>query len=324
MKLATLKAGGRDGTLIVVDRALRRALAVPEHARSLQQLLDDWRELAPRLEDVSRALNEGRIEGMPLDCSALAAPLPRAYQWLDGSAYLTHVERVRRARGAEMPPRFRTDPLMYQGSSDGFLGPCDPITGLDEQHGVDFEAELAIITDDVPAGVDTTEAAKRIRLLLLVNDISLRNLIPGELAKGLGFLQSKPASALSPVAVTPDELGPSWDGTRINLPLVTHLNGRLFGKPDAGRDLQFDFAELIRHAARTRRLAAGTIIGSGTVSNVDRAVGCSCILEQRVLESLDGGQVATPFLRPGDRVRIEMMDAQGQSIFGAIDQEFQA
>ncbi len=328
MKLASLKSGGRDGTLIVVSRDLSRATAVPGHAATLQSALDRWQELAPRLEEVYVALNAGHgqdfDQGFPFDPAMVGSPLPRAYQWLDGSAYLSHVERVRRARGADLPPALRTDPLMYRGGSDGFLGPRDPISGFDEQCGVDFEAEVAVVTGDVPMGATPEVAAGCILLLMLVNDISLRNLIPGELAKGFGFLQAKPASAFSPVAITADELGAAWDGGRVHLPLVTHLNGKLFGAPDAGTDMQFDFPTLISHAARTRRLGAGTIIGSGTVSNADPSMGCSCIMEQRLLETVESGVPHTPFLHDGDRVRIEMRDRAGTAIFGAIEQVFEA
>lgn len=324
MKLASLRAGGRDGTLIVVDRALKRAVAVSEIAPTLQAALDNWAELAPRLEAVYNALNRDAVRSaFALDFAALAAPLPRAYQWLDGSAYLPHVELARKARGAEMPAELRTDPLMYQGGSDSFLGPRDPILAESEDCGIDFEAEVAAITDDVPMGVSSDQAASHIKLLMLVNDVSLRNLIPAELAKGFGFLHGKPASGCSALAVTPEELGKAWDGARVHLPLVTHLNGALFGKPDAGTDMHFDFPTLISHAAKTRNLGAGTIIGSGTVSNADRSRGSSCLVERRMLEIVDQGKAVTPFLRFGDRVRIEMLDAPGKSIFGAIEQVVQ-
>ncbi|MGQ0657075.1 MAG: fumarylacetoacetate hydrolase family protein [Chromatiales bacterium] len=322
MKLASLKSGGRDGTLIVVDRLLQRAVAVPACAATLQSALENWSEVAPCLEKMYAALNNGRaIDSFPLDIPALAAPLPRAYQWLDGSAYLSHVERVRQARGAAMPPNFLTDPLIYQGRSDRFLGPRDPITIADESWGADFEAEMAVITDDVPMGIRPEAAPAHIKLLLLVNDVSLRNLIPAELAKGFGFLHGKPGCAFSPVAVTPDELGNAWDGSRVHLPLQVYRNGELFGDPDAGVDMHFDFPALISHAARTRELSAGTIIGSGTVSNTDRSRGCACIVERRMLETLEQDAPATPYLHVGERVRIEMLDAVGHSVFGAIDQD---
>ncbi len=327
MKLATLREGGRDGTLVVVSRDLTHAVRVPSIAPTLQAALDNWSEVHAELASVYRLLNENHLEccgderAFKLDQRALMAPLPRAYQFADGSAYLNHVELVRRARGAEMPPSFLTDPLMYQGASDGFLGPFDDIEAIDEAHGIDFEAEVAVITDDVPMGVTPEQARRHIKLLMLVNDVSLRNLIPGELAKGFGFFQSKPASSCSPVAVTPDELGTAWDGGKVNLPLVTHLNGELFGRPNAGVDMNFDFGQLIAHAARTRRLCAGTIIGSGTVSNRDRSTGSSCLAEKRTIETIDHGKPITPFMKFGDRVRIEMFDSQGRSIFGAIDQK---
>ena len=268
MKLASLKGGGRDGTLIVVSRDLARARRVPEIAQSLQQALDDWARLAPKLATVARLLEEDAAsDEFAFDPAACAAPLPRAHQWADGSAYVNHVELVRRARGAEMPQSFWTDPLMYQGGSDSMLGPADPIEAADEAHGIDFEGEVAVITDEVPMGVAPDEAAARIRLVMLVNDVSLRNLIPGELAKGFGFFQSKPSSAFSPVAVTPDELGADWREAKLHRPLTVHLNGQLFGRPDAGKDMTFDFGRLIAHAARTRRLGPGSIIGSGTISN---------------------------------------------------------
>jgi fumarylacetoacetate (FAA) hydrolase len=264
------------------------------------------------------------MEGVSLDIGTLAAPFPRAYQWLDGSAYLTHVERVRKARGAELPEALRASPLMYQGGSDGFLGPRDDILVTDIDCGVDFEAEVAVVTDDVPMGTAPGEAAAHIKLLLLVNDVSLRHLIPAELAKGFGFVHGKPASAFSPVAVTPDETGDAWDGAKLHGPLLTHFNGESFGEPDAGDDMQFDFPTLIAHACKTRRLGAGTIIGSGTVSNADLSRGFSCLVERRVVEQVDMGESKTPFMREGDRIRIEMRDANGESIFGAIDQEVRA
>ena len=321
MKLASLKHGGRDGTLIVVDRAVGRFVAVPEIATRLQQVLDDWQTCAPRLKDVSRALDQDPAMGEALDMAALAAPLPRAYQWLDGSAYLSHVERVRKARGAPMPPSFLDDPLMYQGASDAFMGSRDPIPLADESWGLDFESEVAVVTGDVPQGTSPPVALEAVRLIMLVNDVSLRNLIPAELAKGFGFLHGKPASAFSPVAVTPDELGSAWRGGKLHRPLVTELNGSLFGQPEAGVDMQFDFGRLISHGARSRALSAGTIVGSGTVSNQDRSRGASCLVERRVLEIIDGGEARTPFLRAGDRVRIDMCDDSGVSLFGAIEQE---
>lgn len=321
MKLASLKAGGRDGTLVVVDRILERAAAVPDVAGTLQAAVDDWRRVAPRLETVYARLNQGAFSrAFDFQSAELAAPLPRAYQWVDGSAYLHHMELVRKARGTTLPEDHRKDPVLYQGGSDSFLGPVDPIRLADDSWGLDFEAELAVITGDVPQGTPAEGAGQHILLLMLVNDVSLRNLIPGELAKGFGFYQSKPASAFSPVAVTPDELVDAWDGGKVSLPLLSHLNGRLFGCPEAGEDLTFDFPALIAHAARTRGLSAGTIVGLGTVSNRDRQRGASCIAEKRAQEMIDQGRPETPYLRPGDRVRIEMTDAGGHTIFGAIEQ----
>ena len=320
MKLATLRDGGRDGTLVVVSRNLEKALKVPAIAPTLQHALDNWQQLAPRLEAAYQGI-EHAPEAFPLRTQALAAPLPRAYQWLDGSAYVNHVELVRKARGATMPENFWTDPLMYQGCSDAFLGPQDPVALASEEWGIDFEAEVTVVTDDVPMGISPSGAGTHIKLLMLVNDVSLRNLIPPELAKGFGFLQSKPASAFSPVAVTPDELGEAWDGGKVHLPLRSTLNGTLFGAPNAGVDMTFDFPRLISHAAKSRRLAAGTLVGSGTISNTDRSQGSSCIAERRMLEKLEKGAVTTPFMRFGDRIRIEMLDAEGRSLFGAIDQE---
>jgi fumarylacetoacetate (FAA) hydrolase len=335
MKLATLKNGTRDGALVVVSRNLARCVAVPEIARTLQAALDGWDGAAPALDAISVELNAGRMpDAMPFDPAAAMAPLPRAYQWADGSAYVNHVELVRKARGATMPPEFWTDPLMYQGASDNMLGAGDDIVLADEAWGIDFEAEVAVVTGDVPMGTTTDDALRHIRLLMLVNDVSLRNLIPGELAKGFGFLQSKPASAFSPVAVTPDELGAAWQGGKVHLPLVSHCNGRLFGRPNAGADMTFGFATLIAHVAKTRELEAGSIVGSGTVSNKEDGgpgrpaavggVGYSCIAEQRTVETLLTGEPTTPFMRFGDRVRIEMLDAEGRSIFGAIDQRVRA
>ncbi|MBI1395875.1 MAG: 2-keto-4-pentenoate hydratase [Betaproteobacteria bacterium] len=322
MKLATLRSGGRDGTLVVVSRDLSRAATVPGIANTLQAALDDWRALEPALRTAAERLEAGTAPGtFAFDPAACAAPLPRAYQWVDGSAYVNHVELVRRARNAEVPPSFWTDPLMYQGGGDAMLGPCDDIRVETEAWGIDFEGEVAVVTDDVPMGLPAEVAMDHIRLLMLVNDVSLRNLIPGELAKGFGFFQSKPASSFSPVAVTPDELGNSWDGCKVRLPLRVTLNDVVFGAPDAGTDMTFDFPQLIAHAAKTRTLGAGTIVGSGTVSNVDRSRGSACIAEKRSLEQIADGRPSTPFMRFGDRVRIEMFDVRGASIFGAIDQK---
>jgi len=321
VKLATLKEGGRDGTLVVVSRDLTRAVAAAPIAATLQGALDDWWAISPRLVALGERLErDPPSAAFAFDAARVAAPLPRAYQWADGSAYLSHAERVRRARGADLPESFRTDPMMYQGGSDGFLGPTDPIRLASEEWGIDLEAEVAVVTDDVPMAVRADEAASHIVLVMLVNDVSLRNLIPAELAKGFGFFHGKPASALSPVAVTPDELGDAWDGARVHLPVRSHVNGVELGRPNAGTDMTFGFPELIAHAAATRSLAAGTIVGSGTVSNQDLSVGVSCLAERRVLETLESGSPRTPFLKFGDRVTIEMLDRAGRSIFGAIDQ----
>lgn len=322
MKLASLKEGGRDGTLVVATRDLTRAVRVRSLYPTLQAALDDWDAAAPALREVYARLNDGTAPGaFALDPRALAAPLPRAYHWVDGSAYLVHVELVRKARGADVPESFYSDPLVYQGGSDDFVGPCDPIVAVSEDMGIDLEAEVAVITDDVPMGTTLGDAGKHIKLVMLVNDVTLRNLIPNELAKGFGFYQSKPATAFSPVAVTPEELGESWDGGKVSLPLVSHVRGKPFGHPNAGVDLTFDFRHLIVHAARTRKLGAGTIIGSGTVANRNQdEVGSSCLAERRTVETLRDGKASTPFLRFGDRVRIEMFDPHGASIFGAIDQ----
>ncbi|MBI3675833.1 MAG: fumarylacetoacetate hydrolase family protein [Proteobacteria bacterium] len=321
MKLASLKHG-RDGMLVVVSRDLSRCVAVPHIAHTLQQVMDDWAHTAPRLMRVYDLLNEGPVAGekafRPSECDS---PLPRAYQWADGSAYVTHVELVRKARGAEMPPSFWSDPLMYQGGSDSFLGPTDPILAADEAWGIDFEAEIAVITDDVPMGTAASDAEHHIKLLMLVNDVSLRNLIPGELSKNFGFFQSKPASAFSPVAITPDELSEAWSGGRAHLPLHIELNGTRFGDPNAGEDMTFSFPQLIAHAAKTRALVAGSIIGSGTVSNKDRSRGSACLAERRTLEQIEHGAPKTPFMKFGDRVKIEMLDPDGRSLFGAIDQK---
>jgi fumarylacetoacetate (FAA) hydrolase len=341
MKVATYRNGTRDGALIIVSRDLRKmvpASAVIAGLETLQQLLDDWDDLVLKVERVYAELNEiaeveraPRFEIADFQASRAMAPLPRAYQWADGSAYLNHVELVRRARGAEMPASFWTDPLMYQGGSDSFLGPNDAIEMADEAWGIDLEGEIAVVSGDVPMGASAAEAAERIRLIMLANDVSLRHLIPGELAKGFGFLHGKPSTAFSPVAVTSDELGSAWRDGKLNLPLLASLNGKLIGKPNAGVDMAFSFPELIAHAAKTRCLGAGSIIGSGTVSNKGEdgptkpielgGVGYTCLAELRTVETLLEGRPRTPFLRFGDRVRIEMLDAAGHSIFGAIEQE---
>ena len=321
MKLATLKRGGRDGRLALVSRDLRHCLLVPGIAQTLQAALDDWDSVAPRLAERAAALdlNHAHADLMPFDATQCAAPLPRAYHWVDGSAYVNHVELVRKARGAEMPASFWTDPLVYQGGSDDLLGARDDSPFSDTAWGIDLEAEVAVITDDVPMGTNAADASPHIKLIALVNDWSLRGLIPGELAKGFGFYQSKPATAFSPVAVTPDELGEAWRDSKVHLPLVSRINDQEFGRPDAGTDMTFSFAQLIAHATKTRRLGAGAIVGSGTVSNYDRSRGSSCLAEKRTLEQLEHGAPRTPFLQFGDRVSIEMFDARGQSIFGALD-----
>jgi fumarylacetoacetate (FAA) hydrolase len=321
VKLASLKQG-RDGALAVVSRDLSHYVPATHIAPTLQRALDDWHETAPRLMRVYELLNENMAEGArPFDPAHAASPLPRAYQWADGSAYVTHVELVRKARGAEMPQSFWTDPLMYQGGSDSFAGPRDPILAEDESWGIDFEGEVAAVTGDVAMGTMAANAERHIKLLMLVNDVSLRNLIPGELAKGFGFFQSKPATAFSPVAVTPDELGEAWSGGKVHLPLTVTFNGEEFGKPNAGEDMTFSFPQLIAHAAKTRALVAGSIIGSGTISNKSRAAGSACLAERRSLETIEHGTPQTPFMKFGDRVRLEMFDAEGRTVFGAIDQE---
>jgi fumarylacetoacetate (FAA) hydrolase len=319
VKLASLK-GGRDGRLAVVSRDLTRAVPASGIAPTLQAALDDWASAKPALESLAASLESGRAGGTAFDASQAHAPLPRAYHWVDGSAYVNHVELVRKARGATMPDSFWTDPLVYQGGSDDFLAPTADASFASEDFGIDLEGEVAVVTDDVPMGTDAAAARGHIQLVMLVNDWSLRNLIPGELAKGFGFYQSKPATAFSPVAVTPDELGPAWRDARVHLPLVVHVNGGPFGRPNAGVDMTFDFGQLIAHAAKTRRLGAGSIVGSGTVSNRDRGAGSTCLAERRMLETLDLGKPMTSFLSFGDRVRIEMLDGAGNSIFGAIDQ----
>ncbi|MDC8831676.1 fumarylacetoacetate hydrolase family protein [Alteromonas gilva] len=330
MKLATYKNNTRDGELMVVSRDLTRCCPAAPLAGTMQQLLDNWQSLAPQLAECNRALNDGEIAGEAFDESRCHSPLPRAYHWADGSAYVNHVELVRRARGAEIPASFWTDPLMYQGGSDDFIGPCDDIVVPEGELGIDFEAEIAVITDDVPMATSAKDAARHIKLLMLVNDVSLRGLIPGELAKGFGFYQSKPASSFSPVAVTPDELNEYWNDTKVHLPLETYYNGELFGKPNAGVDMTFSFGELIAHASRTRNLRAGSIIGSGTVSNkqgtdhgsaiVHGGVGYSCIAEVRMIETIRDGNPTTAFMSANDQVKITMTNPAGQSVFGAINQ----
>ncbi len=330
MKLASLRNDTRDGQLVVVSRDLTKCSRVSHIAETLQEALDNWKVLAPRLQRVADGVETGAQPTERFREHDALSPLPRAYQWADGSAYVNHVELVRKARGAEMPASFWEDPLMYQGGSDSFIAPRDPIQLADEAYGIDMEGEIAVIVDDVPMGCSVDIARAAIRLIMLVNDVSLRALIPGELGKGFGFLQSKPSSAFSPVAVTPDELGDAWDGGKLHLPLHVDLNGEAFGRADAGIDMTFDFGQLIAHAAKTRPLSAGSIIGSGTVSNkmndgpgkpiAEGGVGYSCIAEIRMIETIEDGQPATPFMLFGDIVRIEMNDKDGHSIFGAIEQ----
>jgi fumarylacetoacetate (FAA) hydrolase len=322
MKLATYKDGSRDGQLLVVSRDLTSAHYATGIAERLQQVLDDWNFLSPQLQDLSDALNQGKARyAFPFDARRCMAPLPRAYQWVDGSAYLNHVELMRRARNTEMPASFSTDPLMYQGGSDDFLGPCDPVVCASEAFGIDFEAELAVITGDVPMGVSPGQALDGIRLLMLANDVSLRHLIPSELAKGFGFLQSKPATAFSPVAVTLDELGPAWTQGRVHLTLQSTWNGRRVGLCETGPEMSFHFGELIAHLCKTRNVRAGSVVGSGTVSNQDPSHGYSCIAEKRTIETIQDGQPATDFMKYGDTIRIDMKGRDGISVCGAIEQE---
>ena len=321
MKLGSLKEGGRDGTLIVVSRDLKKAVKAGDIAPSLREALERWSDTAPRLNALYEEINAGRAHGaFEVGMTALAAPLPRTWEFLDGSAYLPHVERVRKARGAEVPETFYTDPLMYQATAASFLGPRDDIPVGSEDFGIDLEAEVVVVTDDVPMAATPEQAASHIQLVGLVNDVSLRGLIPAELAKGFGFLQSKPRSALSPVLVTPDELGNAWQDSKLHLPMRTWLNGKWFGEAECGVDMQFNFGQLVAHAARTRPLSAGTIVGSGTIANQDTSKGASCLAEQRTVEKLRDGEPKTPFLKFGDRVRIEITDENGHSIFGAIEQ----
>jgi fumarylacetoacetate (FAA) hydrolase len=321
MKLATLKDGSRDGQLAVVSRDLASAHFAARSAGTMQQVLDDWNFISPQLEDLYAALNDGRARhAFAFEPQRCMAPLPRAYQWVDGSAYLSHVERVRRARGAEMPPSLLSDPLMYQGGSDAFLGPCDDAVFASADWGIDFESEIAVVTGDVEVGASRESAVESVRLLLLVNDWSLRQLIPAELAKGFGFLQGKPATAFGPVAVTPDELGAAWQGARVLLALESVWNGRRAGLTDAGPEMHFDFGQLIAHLARTRRVRAGSIVGSGTVSNRDASKGVSCIAERRAIETIESGAPRTAFMQFGDSIRIEMRGLDGASVFGAIEQ----
>ena len=320
MKLASINQG-RDGQLVVVDNQMQRYVSATEIAPTLQTALDNWDNCKERLAALYLQLENGEIDSQAFNSEICASPLPRAFQWADGSAYVNHVELVRKARNAEMPSSFWTDPLMYQGGSDSFLGPREDIAVADEAWGIDFEAEVAVIVGDVPMGISSSEATKYIQLVMLVNDVSLRNLIPGELGKGFGFFHAKPSSAFSPVAVTPDVLGSAWDGAKLHLPLRAILNGDLVGEPNAGVDMTFDFGQLIAHAAKTRPLCAGTIVGSGTVSNLDRSKGSCCLAEVRMLETIANGSATTEFMSFGDRIQIDMLDDNGQSIFGEIDQK---
>ncbi len=330
MKLATLRNGKRDGRLVVVSKDLTRCTDASFLVPTLQAALDDWTRIAPHLEALAESLEHGSVPSLRFHEHDALSPLPRAYQWADGSAYVNHVELVRKSRGAELPASFWTDPLMYQGGSDSFTAPRDPILVADDKWGIDMEGEVAVVVDDVPMGATPEEAKEKIRLVMLVNDVSLRRLIPDELAKGFGFFQGKPSSAFSPVAVTPDELGEAWDGGKLHLPLCVDIHGKPFGRADAGIDMTFDFPTLIAHAAKTRPLAAGSIVGSGTVSNkldggpgktiAEGGVGYSCLAELRIVEQLTNGKATSDFLRFGDTVRIEMKDRNGHSIFGAIEQ----
>ncbi|WP_018984566.1 fumarylacetoacetate hydrolase family protein [Salinimonas chungwhensis] len=331
MKFATYRNDSRDGQLMLVSRDLTQACEISDIASTLQYALDNWAQTEPQLKQRYQQLNDQQIEAQPFNPQRCESPLPRAYQWADGSAYVNHVELVRKARGAEMPESFWSDPLMYQGGSDDFIGPMEDIILPSDEWGADFEGEVAVITDDVPMQCSAEEAAKRIRLIMLVNDVSLRGLIPGELGKGFGFFQSKPASAFSPVAVTPDELGDAWQDSKVHLPLRTTYNGELFGQPEAGEDMTFNFGQLIAHAAKSRNLGAGAIIGSGTVSNkqgtahgsavAEGGRGYSCIAEIRMIETIRDGSPSTPFMQFGDKIHMEMLDGRGNSIFGAIDQQ---
>jgi fumarylacetoacetate (FAA) hydrolase len=322
MKLATYKDGSRDGQLVVVSRNLASAHYASGIASRLQQVLDDWNFLSPQLEDLSARLNDGKAKSaFAFEPERCMAPLPRAYQWADGSAFVNHVELVRRARNAEMPASFWTDPLMYQGGSDDFLGPRDDIVAASEDWGIDFESEVAVVTGDVAMATGADAAIDSVRLVMLANDVSLRNLIPAELAKGFGFFQSKPATAFSPVAVTPDELGDAWRGGRLQLDIESTWNGERVGTCSAGEEMTFHFGQLIAHLCKTRNARAGSIVGSGTVSNKDWSRGYSCIAEKRAIETIEGGKPKTPFMRFGDTIRIDMKDAAGASIFGAIEQK---
>jgi fumarylacetoacetate (FAA) hydrolase len=321
MKLASLKNGSRDGALAVVDRKLTKCVKVPQIAGTLQQAIETWATTAPKLKAIYDDLMAGKAVGAePFLAERAESPLPRAYQFVDGSVYLSHMRKARKARGAEMPPNFDTDPLMYQAVSDGFVGPTDDMPFLTDDLGVDMEAEVAVILDDVPMGTTSADAGKHVKLVMLLNDYTLRTLTKTELPKGFGFLQAKPTSAFSPVAVTLDEL-PQWDGDKLNLQLISSINGKRIGSPHAGKNMYFTYPQLIAHAARTRKLGAGTILGAGTVANEDESAGSSCVAELRANEEIEHGKATTPFLKFGDRVRIEILDDSGETIFGAIDQK---
>ena len=321
MKLATRKNGTRDGELLIVSRDNQRAVTAGDLAPTMQSLLDDWATKSPLLTELYAALNAGSLEGaFDVDVNALHSPFPRAYGWIDGSAYINHIVLVRKARGAEPPATLKTDPLVYQGGSDTFLGPRDDIPLANTEWGCDFESEVAVVMDDTPQGVKAEDVGKYVRLVMLCNDVSLRNLIPGELAKGFGFFTSKPSSAFSPFAITPDELGDAWQEGRLHLPLITHLNGEKYGDPDAGPEMHFSFYQIVEHVCKSRSLSAGTIVGSGTISNEDRSRGSSCLAEKRMIEKIDTGAFKTPFMSYGDSVAIEMFNAEGESLFGKIEQ----
>lgn len=323
MKLASLKSG-RDGQLLVVTKTFSKAISAEHIAPTLQAALDNWAMAAPQLEQLARELEAGEAAGFAFDPTQCSSPLPRAYQWADCSAYVNHVELARKSRGAEMPATFWTEPLVYQGGSDSFIGPCDPILMETEDWGIDFEGEIAVVTDDVPMGVSVEDAAQHIKLVMILNDVSLRVLAKAELQKGFGFFNSKPSTAFSPTAVTPDELGDAWREGKVHLPIHTYINGEKYGSPNAGIDMVFNFPRLIAHVAKTRPLCAGTIIGSGTVSNVGAPDGFACLVEKRCVEKIETGAFITPFMKFGDRIKIEMNDAEGKSIFGAIDQVVKA
>ena len=324
MKLATLRDGTRDGALVIVRRDGATFARAHDVARTLQSALDAWESTEPGLRALSERLDSGAIDGEPLEVHHLHAPLPRAYEWVDGSAYLNHVRLVRKARGAELPPTLETDPLVYQGGSGVLLGPTDDLVLPDPAWGLDFESEIVVVLGDVPLGTRTAEAGKYVRLVTQCNDVSLRNLIPAELAKGFGFFQGKPDTAFGPFAVTPDELGPAWRDGRAHVRVRSTLNGRVVGDTDAGPEMHFSFFQLLEHVAKTRAFTAGTLLGSGTVSNEDRARGISCLAEQRMIETIEQGKPSTPFMAVGDRIEVETFDARGRSLFGRIAQTVRA